>query len=80
LIDRRHAKIAHQLAAFCSEALNSEYILACNSAAARHSDTPVQAHWGQIGLESHLGEGSTFYVTLPLYDGDDMGEMTFTVA
>lgn len=25
----------------------------------------VEAHRGQIGLESHLGEGSTFYVTLP---------------
>ncbi len=28
--------------------------------------TLVEAHGGQIGLESHLGEGSTFYVTLPL--------------
>lgn len=27
----------------------------------------VEAHRGQIGLESHIGEGSTFYVSLPLY-------------
>lgn len=27
----------------------------------------VEAHRGDIGLESHLGEGSTFYVTLPIY-------------
>lgn len=27
----------------------------------------VEAHRGDIGLESHLGEGSTFYVTLPVY-------------
>lgn len=27
----------------------------------------VEAHNGQIGLESRLGEGSTFYVTLPIY-------------
>jgi two-component system phosphate regulon sensor histidine kinase PhoR len=27
----------------------------------------VEAHKGDIGLESHLGEGSTFYVTLPIY-------------
>ena len=40
----------------------------------------VEAHRGQIGLESHLGEGSTFYVTLPVYDGDDIGETTLTVA
>jgi signal transduction histidine kinase len=40
----------------------------------------VEAHRGQIGLESHLGEGSTFYVTLPAYDGDDIGETTITVA
>jgi signal transduction histidine kinase len=26
----------------------------------------VEAHNGQIGLESSLGEGSTFYVTLPI--------------
>jgi len=26
----------------------------------------VEAHHGQIGLESRLGEGSTFYLTLPL--------------
>lgn len=28
----------------------------------------VEAHHGQIGLESYMGEGSTFYVSLPLYD------------
>ncbi len=28
--------------------------------------TLVEAHNGQIGLESSLGEGSTFYVTLPI--------------
>jgi signal transduction histidine kinase len=27
--------------------------------------TLVEAHHGKIGLESRLGEGSTFYVTLP---------------
>ena len=27
--------------------------------------TLIEAHHGKIGLESHLGEGSTFYVTLP---------------
>jgi signal transduction histidine kinase len=27
----------------------------------------IEVHNGQIGLESHLGEGSTFYVTLPIY-------------
>lgn len=27
----------------------------------------VEAHRGDIGLESHLGEGSTFYVTLPIF-------------
>jgi two-component system phosphate regulon sensor histidine kinase PhoR len=26
----------------------------------------VEAHNGQIGLESRLGEGSTFYLTLPV--------------
>lgn len=29
----------------------------------------VDAHNGQIGLESRLGEGSTFYVILPLVEG-----------
>jgi signal transduction histidine kinase len=29
----------------------------------------VEAHKGEIGLESALGEGSTFYVTLPIYEG-----------
>jgi signal transduction histidine kinase len=28
----------------------------------------IEAHNGQIGLESRLGEGSTFYVSLPLAD------------
>jgi two-component system phosphate regulon sensor histidine kinase PhoR len=28
----------------------------------------VEAHHGQIGLESFLGEGSTFYVTLPRHE------------
>ncbi|NWF68208.1 MAG: GAF domain-containing protein [Chloroflexi bacterium] len=28
----------------------------------------VEAHNGKIGLESHLGEGSTFHVTLPVDD------------
>lgn len=28
----------------------------------------VETHRGQIGLESRVGEGSTFYVTLPIYD------------
>lgn len=32
----------------------------------------VEAHSGQIGLESRLGEGSTFYVLLPLH-----GEQSF---
>ncbi|MFN8564262.1 MAG: ATP-binding protein [Anaerolineae bacterium] len=27
----------------------------------------IEAHNGQIGLESSLGEGTTFYVTLPIY-------------
>jgi two-component system phosphate regulon sensor histidine kinase PhoR len=27
----------------------------------------IEAHKGQIGLESSLGEGTTFYVTLPIY-------------
>jgi signal transduction histidine kinase len=27
----------------------------------------VELHDGQIGLESRLGEGSTFYITLPIY-------------
>lgn len=27
----------------------------------------VDAHGGEIGLESYLGEGSTFFVTLPIY-------------
>jgi signal transduction histidine kinase len=26
----------------------------------------VEAHTGKIGIESRLGEGSTFHVTLPL--------------
>ncbi len=30
----------------------------------------IEAHNGQIGLESSLGEGTTFYVTLPIY-GDE---------
>lgn len=30
----------------------------------------VEAHHGQIGLDSHLGEGSTFYVTLPLAEAE----------
>jgi signal transduction histidine kinase len=30
----------------------------------------VEAHNGQIGLESNLGEGSTFYVTLPIEQKD----------
>ncbi|MEO8392880.1 MAG: ATP-binding protein, partial [Chloroflexota bacterium] len=29
----------------------------------------IEAHKGQIGLESSLGEGTTFYVTLPIYGG-----------
>ncbi len=29
----------------------------------------IEAHHGQIGLESGLGEGTTFYVTLPIYAG-----------
>lgn len=29
----------------------------------------IEAHQGQIGLESSLGEGTTFYVTLPIYTG-----------
>jgi two-component system, OmpR family, phosphate regulon sensor histidine kinase PhoR len=29
----------------------------------------VEAHDGQIGLDSELGAGSTFYVTLPVYEG-----------
>jgi signal transduction histidine kinase len=40
----------------------------------------VEAHRGQIGLESHLGEGSTFYVTLPAYDAGEVMENTTTVA
>lgn len=28
----------------------------------------VEAHKGQIGVESRLGEGSTFYMTLPIYE------------
>lgn len=31
----------------------------------------VENHRGQIGLESRLGEGSTFYVTLPTYDNSE---------
>ena len=27
----------------------------------------IEAHKGHIGLESSLGEGTTFYVTLPIY-------------
>ncbi|MCC6802404.1 MAG: GAF domain-containing protein [Anaerolineae bacterium] len=27
----------------------------------------IEAHNGQIGLESSLGEGTTFYITLPIY-------------
>lgn len=40
----------------------------------------VEAHRGQIGLESHLGEGSTFYVTLPAYDAGEVIENTTTIA
>jgi len=28
----------------------------------------VDLHKGQIGLESRLGEGTTFYVTLPIWN------------
>jgi signal transduction histidine kinase len=31
----------------------------------------VEAHNGQIGLESRLGEGTTFYLLLPIYRQDD---------
>jgi signal transduction histidine kinase len=29
----------------------------------------IEAHKGQLGLESSLGEGTTFYVTLPIFGG-----------
>jgi len=32
----------------------------------------IDAHHGQIGLESRIGHGSTFYVTLPTSTGDDV--------
>ena len=35
----------------------------------------VEAHNGQIGLESSLGEGSTFYVTLPVQQNGQAPEM-----
>jgi len=31
----------------------------------------VEAHHGQIGLESRLGEGTTFYLLLPIYHQED---------
>ncbi len=39
----------------------------------------IEAHNGQIGLESSLGEGTTFYVTLPIYQVPDTTEPVATL-